>query len=280
MKYIPRTRTLLLPALLFLLGSCKNLYVQKNVFVPAFREKGELKLEGTLAREGASYNIGYAPGEHIGLMLNGLTVYDNGGGYQTKYNQQFEGAVGYYTTFMDSLSFECYAGGTRGWLNSSYDRPVNEIGRFAAFGVIGAAFFTGFFPFLFFSETMNVNGTGSYYSTFLQNSIVIHSEGNTFSFTGRVQEIHFDSYKEEGYDLNGKPFWYNVNVPSKLFLQPVVTDKIMLTPGLDLSLQLGLNLDPYNKIDAFQWNTLFFNIGLQASLNPLKMRSRSVQGSR
>lgn len=259
---------MVIAGLFLALSSCKNLYVQKNLFVPILKEKGELKIEGSLGREAVSVNTAYAFADHFSCMLNGFGALDNSAQYKRNYNYQFETALGFQTVFKDSLHFESYLGVSKGWLDSDFDRATGELKYFDL--SVPGHIYASYFWFLFFiRDTERVNAKATYQSVFFQNSISIFSKSTSTTFTARAQYIQFNGYEEEG-EYNGEKIWYGINIPPKLFFQPALTNKIKLYDKVNLVTQFGYNIalfDGPNHRDVFQWNNMFCSLGIEVGLN-------------
>ncbi len=257
-------------ALVLAVSSCKNLYVQKNVFVPLLKEKGELKVEGTLSREAVSLNTAYAFSDKFSAMLNGFSTIDNSGQYQRKYNYQLEGAIGYYKVFRDSIHFESQLGVSKGWFDSNYERSSADFGKLDMDMGIYTYYILPYYLLLLLNpQTEMVNATGSYQSAFFQNSISILTPKSSTTFTARAQYIQFNNYREEG-TFNGQKLWYYINIPPKIFVQPVVTNKIKLYNTINAVAQFGYNIALFegpNHKDAFHWNNVFYSIGIEVGFD-------------
>jgi hypothetical protein len=238
------------------------------------KKKGEIKAEVSYGREGIGLNSAYAVSDHVGVMLNGFSVFDNSAQYDRKYNYQVEAGLGYFTDFGDSFRYETYAGFSQGWLNSSYERIKQETdGRLLSvfFPMLAYADFLTILTTL--NNTFEVNGAGTYYSAFMQHSVGVVSGANCFSFTGRVQYVKFGSYREE-FRSGGTSYWLTVDAPPKIFIQPVLTDKIRIVHGVNLSLQAGINLEPWPTDEVFEWNKVFFYAGVEFTLDPKKWKKK------
>lgn len=244
------------------LFSCKNLYVQKSVFVPMLENKGDGKIEANLGREGWGVNSAYAPGEHFSVMLNGSSTFENSEQYDRKYNYQAEAGIGYFVNFLDSFHYETYAGISRGVLNSNYSRATEEMTKYLIQGFFSIP--ASMFNILsnLNSLTYSVNGRGSFNTAFMQHTIAITDQLNAVSLTARCQYIDFNNY-EEGVIVRNNIVWYNVYAPPKLFIQPVITDKIAISDHLAFTLQFGLNIELHESENVFEWNKIFFYSGLE-----------------
>lgn len=264
-----KQHSIVLIMLICTLVSCKNLYVQKSVFVPFLKEKGEVKVEASFGREGVTVNSAYAVTDHIGVMLNGFSAFENSERYDRKYNYNLEAGIGYHMNFLDSFHYETYIGFGQGILNSDYDRLRSDYNQSFIFFIIPYNFLA------FFTTLMNnsyrVNGSGNYNTAFFQHTLGVSSEGNTFSLTGRAQYVRFDRYFEST-TAGNQTYWYEVKSPAKLFIQPVLTDKIRIVDRLNLVLQIGANIDTDNKNEVFEWNKFFYYAGFEYTFNLLKKK--------
>jgi hypothetical protein len=268
--------------MMLMLCSCRNLFVQKSVFVPLLKEQGEMKAEVSCGPEGAGINSAYAVNDRFSVMLNTFGTFRNSDVYDRKYNIQFETAIGYYKVFPDSLCYEVYAGLGRGWLSTDHQRPVEEFGRNLDIGIFSPR--NGTFasvPFLVdhSAYTYRVNAKGSYLTAFLQHDfgmVKSSSKGNSIVWTLRAQYVLFDHYREKV--LTGdRTFDYDVYPREKLFIQPVLTDKINISRQWMITLQAGMNFDVTdNTADVFEWNRVFCYAGVQYTFYP-KARSLKVR---
>lgn len=259
---------LMVVVLALALSSCKNLYVQKNVFVPLLKEKGELKVDGSLGREAVSVNTAYALHDNFSCMLNAFSTLDNSDQYKRNYSYQLEAALGFQKVFRDSLHFESYLGASRGWFDTDFDRATGELKHFDIFW---PHYLFGSYIFLIFlsQEYERVNARGSYQTFFFQNSISIFSKLSSTTFTARAQYIQFNEYKEEG-EYNGQKIWYGITIPPKIFLQPVLTNKIRIYNTINGVGQFGYNIPLFegpSHRDVFQWNNMFYSIGIEIGLD-------------
>lgn len=250
------------------LSSCKNLYVQKNVFVPLLKEKGELKAEGALGREAVSVNTAYAFSDHFSVMLNGFSALDNSGQYKRNYNYQLESAIGFQTLIKDTLHFESYVGLSQGWYDTNFERSTGELKSFDAYipyDIIGSILLN-----FFLNRDYNlINAKGIYRTFFFQNSFSFMSKRSSTSFTARAQYIQFTNYREEG-EYNGQKVWYGVTIDPKVFLQPVMTNKITIYKKVKMVGQFGYNIPLFegpNHKNVFEWNNLFYSIGIEVGFD-------------
>lgn len=235
------------------------------------KEKQQAKLEASCGREGFGFNSAYAFSDRFSVMLNGFSVFNNSTEYARKYNIQAEAALGYYKTFQDSFHYETFIGFSRGWLNSGYERPVSEFSRNLDRGIFNVSNSGISFPFTGRgSSNYPVNGYGTYYTAFMQHSFGFgrtRNNWNSFSWTFRAQYVKFDQYREDILTGNNSN-WYKVNVPEKILIQPVLTDKIGLSNRFMLSINFGLNFDvSKSEIKLFSWNDMFCYAGLEFSFH-------------
>ncbi|MFI5221455.1 MAG: hypothetical protein ACHQK8_03945 [Bacteroidia bacterium] len=249
------------------LSSCSNQFVQKSVFIPMMHEKKELKTEITSGREGGGINSAYAFAKEFAIMLNGFSGYSNSSIYDHKYNYQAEAGLGYFKILRDSSYYETFIGGSRGWINSTYNRGAGEIASNMNLGFFGAL--NTNIPFPVLKGNLNgysINGVGSYYTAFMQHTMGFGrtaANWNSFSWTIRLQYVAFDQYRENVIGM-GQPVWYDVKVPGKLFFQPIITNKVGILSNLVLTVQAGLNFGISNtKIDLFNWDQVIFNASLE-----------------
>lgn len=254
-------------------SSCKNLYVQKNVFVPLLKEKGELKVDASLGREAVSFNTAYAFSPKFSVMLNGFSTIDNSAQYKRKYNYQAEGALGYFKSFRDSIHFESYLGYSRGVFDSDFDRSTGELKKMddVLFG-----YYFGLLSFLYLLDEkyVRVNATGTYQSGFFQNSISVLSPKSSTTFTARVQYVQFNNYKEQG-TVNGQKIWYYINIPPRLLFQPVITNKMTIVKNINVVGQFGYNIPLFEggiTREMFEWNKMFFSVGFEVRLDTKKWK--------
>lgn len=263
----------LIGCLVLAFSSCKNLYIQKNVFVPLLKEKGELKVEGNLGREAVSLNTAYAFNNHFSVMLNGFSTLDNSAQYKRKYNYQAEGALGYYKSFRDSIHFESYVGYSRGVFDSDFDRSTGEL---KSMDDVLFGYYFGVLAFLYLLDEkyVRVNATGTYQTAFFQNSISVISPKSSTSFTARAQYIQFNNYMEEG-TANGQKIKYYINMPPRIFFQPVITNKLNIVRNIRAVGQFGYNIPLFegsNTREVFEWNKMFFSVGIELGLSPKKKK--------
>jgi hypothetical protein len=259
--------------LVLVLSSCRNLYVQKNVFVPLLKEKGELKVEGNLSREVVSLNSAYAFSNQFSVMLNGSSALDNSAQYKRKYSYQGEVALGYFKTFRDSIHFESHVGFTQGIFDTDFDRLTGELKSIDE-SLLYVLFGMNTYLLFLDGKSVPVNATGSYRSAFLQNSISILSSKTSTTLTARAQYVQFNNYREEG-NFNGQQAWYYINIAPRLFLQPVITNKVELFRNVNMVGQFGFNIPLFegnNYKEAFEWNKFFCSVGVEVKLNTQKWR--------
>lgn len=265
----------MIAGLVLALSSCKNLYVQKSVFVPLLKEKGELKADVNLGREAISANAAYAFSPKFSGMLGGFSTIDNSGQYKRNYNYQAEAAIGYYKVFRDSIHFESYLGASKGIFDNEYERVTNDLSKVDLDDAVFKTYFGPLFLFLLaIPRTEMVNATGSYQSAFFQNSISYLGPKSSSTFTARLQYIQFNNYREEG-TFNGNRVWYYINIPPKIFLQPVITNKIKLAGNLNTVIQFGYNISLFEgagHYDAFQWNNVFYSVGIEMAFQTQKKK--------
>jgi len=250
---------------LLFLYSCSNLFVQKSVFVPLLKNKGETKVDASFGREGIGVNTAYAFTNCFSVMANGFSAFDNSTEYKNRYNYQAEFGLGYYKTFQDSFIYESFFGASRGWLNSTYDRSSFDFSRYYELGIFSPVNGGLLLLNIPTGHSYSVNGYGNYYTTFMQHSFGMDrtlTNWNSFIWTLRLQYVKFDKYSETIL-LNNQQLLYNVFAPDKVFIQFMLADKIGITNDLVLSLQLGINFDATETSEAFEWNKVFCYAGFE-----------------
>jgi hypothetical protein len=259
---------LVMVCLTLAVSSCKNLYVQKNIFVPILKEKGELKAEASIGREAVTLNTAYALNDHFSVMLNGFSAIDNSAQYKRNYNYQLEGAFGFQSVFKDSLHFESYVGLSQGWYDTNFERATGDLKDFQVY-IPYDVFGNILLNFFFNREAPLVNTTGNYQTLFFQNSISYLSKKSSTSFTLRAQYIQFRNYREEG-EFDGQKIWYGITIPPKIFFQPAMTNKIKIYDKVNMVGQVGYNFPMFeqpNFKNVFEWNNMFYYIGIEVAFD-------------
>jgi hypothetical protein len=257
-----RFALLLLP--LFLLATaCKNLYVQKSVFVPILKEKGDLRVDANLGKQNFGINTAYAFHDHFSIMVNGFGTIENNEGKQRKYNRQLEFGIGTQKVFKDSFHFESFIGGSQGWFQTDFDRATGSLKVLNVAPIYGFLYYLAF-PFFSIPEFERVNASGNYQTVFFQNSLTAQSRHTSSTFTARLLMVRYKRYIEEGV-FNGQSYGYRIGIPQKVFFQPVITNKFGADHYFKLTTQFGYNIELNKKetLDAFEWNKFFFSIGLE-----------------
>lgn len=273
MKKTTHSNLLIIVALTFTISSCSNLYIQQSVYVPLLKEKGDLKAEGSFGREGMNLHAAYAMGKHTSIMAGYFNAFSKSNAYRNTYNHSADIALGAHFKLGESVLYETHLGIGKGWINSSYERLTSSYYNDAFIAMIFFPYLP-FFPFFGFWETENVRGKGTFNTVYWQHSLgIIATDHNEVAFTVRAQHVKVNEYQELLTSYNNPNYYYYIRVPERLFIQPVLSDKLRLFDELYLTMQLGLNLETdAPEEEVFEWNKIWWYCGLQFQINTQKKR--------
>jgi hypothetical protein len=229
-------------ALALVFSSCSHVYYAPNgQNVPLFKEKGEIQVSAGSAGsgEGGGANVmaAYAPGQHVGVILNSYIASgsndDNGAdgrGYV------LEGGAGYFTPINDFLVFEAYAGLGGGNIRNNYaDNSSSDVKFIRPYIQPAIGVSTDYVDFAIASRFAMANYTG------------INRNGTITDSTNIAQLSYLDNHStvmfwEPGVTIRGG--WKYVKVQFQYVWSVPFTDTQMNRDNHNASLGLFFTLAP------------------------------------
>ena len=207
--------------LLLISGSCAPLYVQNSRNSPLLEEKGEFFATAGIGT-GIDFQSAYAVGNHLGVMVNGYYLNQEGEGlfavqpnsYRIKH-RIIESGIGYFTSPSNKTTFEVYTGFGRG-KGSGQDNSATSI-------------------LILVSDTVNTKS--EYDRWFIQPAFGIHLNSISISVASRVSIINFRMAEitsgETKYPFTSRPV---------VFIEPALTFQWRVNSlGFIVFSQIGFN---------------------------------------